>query len=110
MFKSKPISLKGKSFASISEACKYFGNNYARARRRIALGYSLEEAVSIKEDLREAPARDHLGQNFSSMSAMARHWGILPQTLTGRLERGWSIKDALLNPIHTEFAPKRRLA
>lgn len=108
--KSKPCEVNGQHFESISAACRHFGTSYSRARRRLALGYPIEEAVSIKKDLRLLPARDHLGQNFPSMAAMARHWGIMPRTLNERLDNGWDVKKALLHPVHTEFSPRRKAA
>ena len=44
------------------------------------------------------PARDHLGHNYPSMSAMARAYNIAPDTLTSRLNKGWPVAKALTTP------------
>ncbi len=49
------------------------------------------------EDKEGIPARDHLGKNYVSMTAMAKAWGISEHLLITRLGRGWSLEDALVN-------------
>ena len=44
------------------------------------------------------PARDHLGHDYPSMSAMARAYNLCPVTLAARLNRGWSLAKALTTP------------
>ena len=39
---------------------------------------------------------DHLGNTFKSAAEMCRYWNVVPNTFYGRIERGYSIKDALL--------------
>lgn len=46
----------------------------------------------------EISSKDHLGQEFPSLSAMARHWGLKPDMLWYRLEKGWTMKEALTTP------------
>lgn len=48
--------------------------------------------------------KDHLGQEFPSMSAMARHWNIDAKRLGGRLAKNWDIEKALTTPV---MLPKR---
>lgn len=45
-------------------------------------------------------AKDHLGQEFKSMSAMARHWNIPVSTFMTRfVDLGWTIEKSLTTPI-----------
>lgn len=44
--------------------------------------------------------KDHLGNEFSSMTQMAKHWGISNQLLSGRLSKGWDLEKALTTPNH----------
>ena len=53
------------------------------------------------------PARDHLGNNYPSMSSMARAYNIVPVTLTSRLNKGWSITKALTTPTKQQAAKNR---
>ena len=45
------------------------------------------------------PGRDHNGRLYSSLSAMARAYGISLFTLSYRLDKGMSVKDALTKPV-----------
>lgn len=39
--------------------------------------------------------RDHLGQEFSSIRAMCKHWGVLQSTYYGRKKAGRTLEEAL---------------
>ncbi len=43
-------------------------------------------------------SRDHEGNLYPSLSAMARRWNTAPNLVWRRLEAGWSVKDALTQP------------
>lgn len=45
------------------------------------------------------PCKDHLGQEFPSVAAMARHWGVEAKQLTFRLYKHWNLKKALTTPV-----------
>ena len=42
--------------------------------------------------------KDHTGQEFPSLAAMARAWGLSPSMLQGRLDRGLTMEEALTLP------------
>lgn len=44
-------------------------------------------------------AKDHLGNTYKSLSAMATEWNIPNAVLYNRLNKGWSIKDCLTIPV-----------
>ncbi|MCM1296802.1 MAG: hypothetical protein NC311_14790 [Muribaculaceae bacterium] len=44
------------------------------------------------------PCRDHTGQEFSSISEMSQAWGIPMSTVKNRLQRGWTLEQALTIP------------
>lgn len=48
---------------------------------------------------------DHTGREFPTRSAMAAAWGVLGGTLNARLERGWSVQDALTVPVKGRVGP-----
>ena len=52
------------------------------------------------------PARDHLENDYPSMTAMARAYNLVPVTLAARLNRGWSIKKALTTPTKQQVDKK----
>lgn len=45
------------------------------------------------------PCLDHLGNEFDSIKNMCIHWGIPSHTFQYRINKGWSLKDALTTPI-----------
>lgn len=45
---------------------------------------------------------DHLGNNFKSVSAMVRHYGISRPTYISRVNAGWTVEEALTVPILKE--------
>lgn len=46
------------------------------------------------------PCRDHLGKKHPSVPDMCAAWGISDSTYAGRLERGWTVEQALTVPPH----------
>ena len=43
-------------------------------------------------------SKDHLGQTFPSMTAMASHWGLKLCTVWERIDAGWGMEEALTTP------------
>ena len=40
-------------------------------------------------------AKDHLGRTYKSFAAMCRAWGVVSRTVATRLDRGFSMEEAL---------------
>ena len=96
----------GNEFNSKSAMCKYWNRSIMVYNSRIAEGCSIEEALTgeYKPHGWAIPCKDHLGQEFPSREAMARHWG-LGETNGGykvmyRLRRGWTLEEALTGKIY----------
>lgn len=70
----------------------------------------MEEALTkpIAKTFSFQEVTDHLGNKYRSLSLMARTYGIKPITLRDRLERGWSIREALTTPVDTSNYRKTR--
>ena len=49
-------------------------------------------------------AKDHEGREFSSLTAMAKHWGMSYAVLSRRLNAGWSVEAALTTPVSSPAA------
>lgn len=58
------------------------------------------DLVQVEFDM-STPARDHLGNRYPSMSAMARAYGLKVSVLVSRLEAGLDIEKALTTPVGT---------
>lgn len=97
----KKITYKGVEYDNISEFCLKHGLNYQRFycyyRKGFELDYCIERGQKVKEYY-GIESRDHLGQNFISLTAMAKHWNISVQTLSSRLDKGYTIEEALTAP------------
>ena len=93
----KIIGPDGKEYKSIKALAKAYGCNYDIVRVRLKKGYSLEEAL-FKE---KSPGRYRKkiagpdGKEYKSIKALAEKYGCNYGTITSRLERGMSLKDAL---------------
>jgi len=99
----------GNKFKSRSQMLKYWGISPATYYNRTHKeGLSMEEALTkpIAKTFSFQEVTDHLGNKYRSLSLMARTYGIKPITLRDRLERGWSIREALTTPVDTSTLRK----
>ena len=86
----------GQTFRSIRQMCKAHGVTCDQFFYRINQGRSLAECLDPHINKpRSKAAVDHLGNEFKSISEMCRHYGVLKNTFSTRLSRGWSIKESL---------------
>lgn len=46
------------------------------------------------------PCVDHLGNKFSSLTALCEHYKIDVPVFYSRMQKNWSLKDALTKPVH----------
>lgn len=90
----------GVLYVNHREMCKSYGVPFERYVARVTIRkWSLEDALCPeKKSGSEIPARDHLGKDYPSLSAMARAWNLSPNCLFIRLEAGWTIERALTTP------------
>ena len=87
---------------SLKELSKYFNIRYETVKGRIRLGYSVEDALLT-------PAREwkigwssilHTVDGVTgTVEDLDRYFDISFYTVKGRLDRGWSLEDALSKPI-----------
>lgn len=99
----------GNKFGSKSQMLKHWGiSNATYYNRTHSEGLSMEEALTkpIAKTYSFKEVTDHLGNNYRSLSLMARTYGIKPITLRDRLERGWSVREALTTPVDTSTLRK----
>ena len=84
----------GKFYRNCADFARAYGMDPGTVLDRIGKGISPELAV-YPGDLHRIPAKDHLENEYASMSAMARAYGITPGALFARLKRGDGIRRAL---------------
>ena len=51
--KSIPIVVEDKEYKSITEACRAYGKNPAKVRRRLNTGWSIEKAFDLEGNAKE---------------------------------------------------------
>lgn len=105
--KSKSSTFKdhlGNEFENIDLAAEHYGLMTATLKYRLKSGWGLEEAIttpvykSTKRN-REKICVDHLGNTYRTKQEMVDHYGISLGALWHRIDRGWSLADALTKPI-----------
>ena len=102
--KGEVVDHLGNKFKSLSQMLKHWGISPATYYNRTHKeGLSVEEALTkpIAKTYSFQEVTDHLGNKYRSLSLMARTYGIKPITLRDRLERGWSVREALTIPVDT---------
>lgn len=101
VFNARSITIEEMIFPTLSSAAEYFGIDEALIRARIdAMGWSIEEAVGLKERPKTKYAPRGVivisGQTFESHKAAAAHFGVNFKKYSLRLNRyGWTPEQAL---------------
>lgn len=86
----------GQTFKSTLEMCRAHGVTYDQFLYRVNKGCSIAECLNSHSNrTRNTPAVDHYGNAYKSISEMCRHYGVLKNTFSTRLSRGWSIRESL---------------
>lgn len=111
-FSNQPVSIAGKEFSTLASAALWYGIPKRRVVDRIEKGgWSLEEAFGLVPrnglqpwELNAEPAKylatsrtvSVCGQNFGSLTAACRHFGISKESFFKRLKvLNWSLEQAL---------------
>lgn len=91
----KGITVAGKSYRSIREACSKLHMDEATIYHRVKhKGMTYEEAFSLPL-VNCIYSKDHLGNVYRSFNAMCAAWGLPRDSVAYRLNVGWSLKKAL---------------
>lgn len=97
----KCMDFKGIEYPNKASMCRAYGVDYKIFRRRLSLGWSLQEALTQRDNPikpNSKACKDHLGKEFVSRVEMCKFWNITPDILKGRLSDGWSLEEALTIP------------
>lgn len=94
---SKVIVYNGKTYNSISALAKDVGISYNTLVTRLS-NCSVTEAINFQSKS-AILSRDHLGNDYPSLTAMAKAYNMPEGCLRQRLERGMTIEEALTTPI-----------
>lgn len=91
----------GRTFIGLKSMCEHYGITTSAYYQRLRAGWTLEEALTtpIGDHTKKGiPCKDHLGNNFSSIGDMIKHYGITRTVYGYRKKLGWSLKDILTTP------------
>lgn len=95
---STSIKFRGKVYKTYSDLAKDYGFSLSYLSSKLSKGISLEEAVNSYKGHEEFGV-DHLGNKFSSVEEMIKHWGISRRAYNKRRDKGWSLERILTTPI-----------
>lgn len=88
---------KGTEWKTKRDMTSHYNIPYQTFKYRMRHGWSLKDALETEPENpgEPIPARDHLGRDYPSMTAMFRAWGVPPDTAFARLKSGRSIEETL---------------
>lgn len=95
------ISVSGKIFPTLKDACDYFGTvDFPTASRRIrVLNWPVEQALEIEPRItpynKPLKAVTAFGVEYKSMTHASRAFEMNPQLVAQRVREGWSVEQAL---------------
>ncbi len=94
---------EGNLFPSITTLLEFYNipqsTYYKYKKDGVPLNEILERRASLTYGLCK-PCKDHLGNEYGSISEMCEKYGITQQLYSNRRNLGWSIKDILTKPVY----------
>lgn len=96
---------RGVEFKSVKEMCERWGISKSCFLLRMRHCYTLERALTEKQNYTPAArsVSDHQGHSFKSIKAMCDFYGIAFETFDSRKRHGWSLQQALETPVGKKF-------
>lgn len=85
----------GKSFPSTRAMCAAWGISPVTYYKRVAKGWSLEQALTTPAGGPPDRVYDHTGRGFRSTRAMCEAWGVCLTTYRSRIDFGYTVEQAL---------------
>ncbi len=95
------ITYQGIEYKSISVLCRKLGLSLYSIYNRVHRGdMSLDQAIAYGNiNLHTIQARDHKGIEFPNFHAMCKAYNKFDNTVSCRLDRGWSLEKALTTEV-----------
>ena len=96
----------GNVYSSIKDMCSFYNIDSSTVSGRLDRGWSLENALTTPPHTLSSHVykqrfvvSDHLGNTFANNTVMCKHYGISRRLLSYRLSHGYSLRDALTEPV-----------
>lgn len=87
----------GNTFLNLDDMCAHWKISKAQYILNIRNGLDMRRALTEMTERPDKP-KDHLGNEYPSINAMCRAYGITKTTLRARLELGWTLEQILSHP------------
>lgn len=98
------IDHQGNVFETRKAMCDFWGISQTLFSQRINKGWSIERSLTEPvHRIKMTACVDHVGNRFGSIRAMCDYWGINYNNFNTRRRLGWSLKDILETPVHTNM-------
>ena len=95
---AQKICVAGKKFGSVRQAAKFFNLPEKRVKRRIQLGWTMEQSFGIAEPPKlignHSVQIEFLGKTFPSSRARDDYYNLPYNMINKRIKRGWTEKQA----------------
>ena len=93
-----PIEYKGKKYSSIRALAVDYGKNPVAVYARLKQTNDIEFALNQEKKWSLKTIKDHLGNEFRSLSAKCKHYGISVSGYKRRIKNGYTEEQALTEP------------
>ena len=97
----------GKTYESFADMCRHYKISVTTVRYRLLCGWSLKDSLTKPTgdvDIEAKSVTDHLGNKYSSVASMCKHYNIGYDALKCRVKAGWTVEQALTTPVR----PKKK--
>lgn len=91
---------KGRVFSSRRALCEAYQTSEKTLLRLKDKYNTFEEATYFLDNKAKKVIKDHLGNVYPTLDAMANYYGIKPASLYSRLHKGWVLEEALTTPVN----------
>lgn len=100
----------GNVYKCKADMCKAYGIKLETFRKRINLGWSLKDALTVEKiNDTDWMVKDHLGNKFRSLNEMFRHWSVSSGCFWARMKKGLSLKDCLAPALKKEDVHAKKI-
>lgn len=84
----------GKVWKTKKEMCDYYGITVEEVRKRLAAGWTLEEALTFEKIIKTIS--DGLGNNYKSLYEMVNAYNMIYTTVLNRIRKGLEVQISLI--------------
>lgn len=92
----KPITVRGKRYESLSQACAYYHLNSQNVRQRLKKGWSVEEAFELVKRKRNVNGKEITvnSRTFETTKEACKYFNLNYNAVMNRLHKGWTLEEA----------------